>query len=166
MNYTKQDPLIYTDGSQEYSEDKLNYENVASIGIYIKFNNSEYRILQPIGNQTILFAEQYALALIPKLLGYNRILIFIDNLPTYFTIYRKNIIPLYPTLIHSIQHYINSKTLVFKVKSHNEKDPINGNNIADSLANQASEKNYIISPRFTPCFTCEYPFCAHRNLWG
>ena len=55
INYAKKDNLIYTDGSQEYNEDKINYENVAAIGMYIRYNNGEYRISQPIGNKTTEF---------------------------------------------------------------------------------------------------------------
>ena len=47
INYTTHDLLIYTDGSHEYNEDKINFENVSSIGIYIEYNHSEYFISQP-----------------------------------------------------------------------------------------------------------------------
>ena len=103
---------MYTDGSFEHNLDHMDYENVTGIGIYITFNDFNYKLFQPIGDESIISSEQCALAILPNLLNklqinnYIRMLIFTDDLPCFYSIHGSNEIPVYPKLFHIIQQYI------------------------------------------------------------
>ena len=149
----------------------IGYENIASYDIYIILNNIKYKICQPIGNQSILYAEQYALAVIPYILiklkidSYNRMLMMTDNLITFESVYKASNKLTFPTLIHRIRDIVKSKNaIIHKVKSHQKVDPIIGNNYADSFAKEVLYLNYKSQTPFTPWFSWENLTVACRDL--
>ena len=94
----------------------------------IKHNNGECKISQTIGNQSILYAEEYVLAMIPEIIytltlqntseEYSLQTIF---LPSSLFIDR---MPVHPIPTNRLQNYIPSKVFIYKVNSHNKADPI------------------------------------------
>ena len=156
-NLGEDDIIIYTDGSFKEFKDGNKY--AAGFGIYIRHRGVKYMFSQAIGDQSILYAEQMAIAKIPfllKLLGIStlnkRVLICTDNETTYRTAYTHNTIGSYPSLLSKIREIIKMENyLLIKVKSHIKVDPIIGNEIADVLANAARDYSHIApAPIDTP----------------
>ena len=162
--------IVYTDGSHENNIVVIGYEDIASYGIYIRFSNKEYKISQPIGTQSILYAEQYVIAVVPHILdilkinAYNRLIVMTDNLITFESRYKLTNKPIYPTLINKIRNMLNEHTIINKVKSHQLIDSIVGNNYADFFAKECMYKNYEGQSPFTPWFTWENLTIACRDL--
>ena len=98
-NYVRQGKLqpneltTHTNDSFKRNEDTINYDNAAGTGIYAKCNRCECCIHQPAGKQSILYAKQFALAIISdhifklNVSSYDRTFLFFDDLPTSETIY-------------------------------------------------------------------------------
>ena len=118
----------------------------------------------------ILYAEQYALAIIPDLIyklniiDYNNTHIFTDNLITFDGVYKFPKNPSYPKLLHKIHNYVNSKTILHKVTAHNPHDQIIGSQFAHNEANAARISSWRKKVQ-TPWFTWCYAKCARKNHW-
>ncbi len=142
----KTDIIIATDGSFK--------NNKAGIGIYIEHKNKKYNFWQTLGNQTVNYAELFALGKIKYLLekfkiNYNnkRIFILTDSMYAYEKSfkkpdrYSKKPFEYYELHKETIETIWDLKPTLIKVPSHlDEKrnmETIKPNDIADLLAEKA-----------------------------
>ena len=141
---------VFTDGAHIYDEEEK-YENndIASIGIFISYKNTQYLFCQAIGAQSIYFAEMYAVAIVLDLMIKLNlpteipIDIFCDNQTVIENIYKTPKFPSFPNMLYKCQQMIEKKNVIIhKVKSHEPNDEIIGNKIADEAADYAIKYNF------------------------
>ncbi len=126
--------------------------------MYIEYNNKKYYFKQAIGSQSILYAEQYILAIAPFIfekcnIPYKnkRVFGFTDSQTTLKSIYHLPENPAHFDILNKIRNNIVSHKnfWINKVTAHldriNPNLEIKGNSIADKLANAARD----ISNKFT-----------------
>ncbi len=162
-NITHRDIVFYSDGSFKDYKSRYN-RRAAGIGIYIEYNNKCYYFSQAIGVQSILFSEQYIIAIFPEIckaigIPYNdrRVFGFTDSQITYINTYKIPQHPAYIDILTKIRENItdHKKFWLNKVAAHLDRIDksleIIGNSEADKLANYAraiSNKYTIPTPWF------------------
>ena len=120
------------------------FKIAAGIGIFIPNNRVEWLYSKAIGANSILFAEQFALAQIPTILREiniplrnKREMICVHNEIACKEVYTNHKIPTCPNLAKQRQQLLFDNKLmnviVVKVKSHLD-EPVAGNEVADELA--------------------------------
>ena len=148
IDVNKNDIIVFTDGSFK-EQNEIGFKYAAGAGIVIFHNDIRYHYAKGMGNNEILYAEQFPINQLILLLNKlkinirnKRILLFTDSKASFDEIWTDNKYPTFPSLMSDIRKNLftqhETKILLNKVKAHTE-EPIMGNFYADECANKGRD---------------------------